>query len=103
MPRLARLYVRHCLIGFALSASFVLLLLWFDVARIWTMASHDGAGILAIAMLWIFNGIVFAGVQFAIAVQRVGRQDTPPSGGRRVPLSVSGALLPVRAEAPRRR
>ena len=30
-PDLMRLYLRHCAVGFALSAVFVGLILWFDI------------------------------------------------------------------------
>ncbi len=92
MPRLARLYVRHCAIGYALAAAFVALLLWFDVGRIWTMASHDSAGVMAVVLLWVFNGIVFAGVQFGIAIQRMGREERP--GGGRLAIAPRLAAQP---------
>ncbi len=102
MPRLVRLYIRHCAIGYGLSAAFVAMLLWFDVARLWTLASHDSAGALAVVLLWLFNGIVFAGVQFGIAVQRLGRDDTARPGGRR-PAPVTGpALIPATVQRGRR-
>lgn len=99
MPRLARLYILQCAIGFGISAAFVALLLWLDVGRLWTMASHDKAGWLAIGLLWVFNGIVFAGVQFGIAIQRLGREDKP-SGGRPVRIArplAAPALVRVEA------
>lgn len=96
MPPLVRLYVRHCAIGFGLSAVFVGLLFAFDVARLWTLVSRSDMGVLAAVMLFMGNGIVFAGVQFGISVMRMGEDDDAPHDGLREPLAI-----PVRAD-PRR-
>jgi hypothetical protein len=45
-------------------------------------------------MLFVFNGIVFAGVQFAIVVMRMGSHDGS-GGGRKVPLAALPARVPV--------
>lgn len=82
MPPLIRLYIFNVLIGFALSAVFVAALLWFNVANLWDLISSSDMGIIAVAMLFMFNGIVFAGVQSAIAIMRLGHGDVPPSGGK---------------------
>ncbi len=68
MPQIARFYMRHCLIGFAVAAVFVALLLWFNVANLAHLIFSSPSWALALFMLWFFNGIVFAGVQFGIAV-----------------------------------
>ena len=36
MPELIKLYIRHSLIGFGISAIFVGLLLYFNVMNLWT-------------------------------------------------------------------
>merc|ERR1711916_236707 len=76
MPKLISLYIRQVLIGFAIAALFVAMLLWFDVGGLWGLISKDPAGPVAVFMLWISNGIVFAGVQFAIRIMLMaeGRQ-----------------------------
>lgn len=98
MPPLIRLYIRHCAIGFLLSAVFVGLLFAFDVANLWTLVSRSDMGLIAALMLFMGNGIVFAGVQFGITIMRMGEEDDEPRGGAREPLAI-----PVRADAPRRR
>lgn len=96
MPRLIRLYIRQCAIGFLLSGIFVGALFAFDVANLWTLVSRSDVGIMAAVMLFIGNGIVFAGVQFGITVMRMGEEDDEPRGGEPEPV-----LLPVLARVPR--
>ncbi len=88
MPRLVRLYISQVLIGFGLSAAFVTVLLWANVANLWHLVSHAQAGWLAVLMLWVFNGIVFAGVQFGISVMRLQDSDDRPVGGPKLPVRV---------------
>jgi hypothetical protein len=81
-PRLVRVYIRQCLIGFGLAAVFVGLLLYFDVARLRSLILATQGGWMALALLVMFNGLVFAGVQFAITIMRMG-EPQPPKGGKR--------------------
>jgi hypothetical protein len=97
-PRLIRLYIRHCAIGFALSAVFVGGLFAFDVANLWTLVSRSEVGLMAAFMLFMGNGVVFAGVQFGISVMRMGEDDAGPRGGQRDPVAMP-ALVPVRTAA----
>ena len=98
MPPLISLYIRHCAIGFGISAAFVGLLFAFDVANLWTLVSRSDVGLMAAIMLFMGNGIVFAGVQFGITIMRMG-EDDEPRGGRQ-PERVA---IPVRVDrAPRR-
>jgi hypothetical protein len=96
MPPLIRLYIRHCAIGFLLSGVFVGALFAFDVANLWTLVSRSDVGLMAAVMLFMGNGIVFAGVQFGISVMRMGDDDEEPRGGRREPVAI-----PVLARVPR--
>ncbi len=100
MPNLIRLYITQVAIGFAVSAAFVAMLLWFNVANLWHLVTHDPAGPLAVLLLWVFNGIVFSGVQFGISVMRMAERDDPPSGGGSAP---EYATLPVRVDEGARR
>ncbi|WP_343079654.1 hypothetical protein [Ostreiculturibacter nitratireducens] len=102
MPKLVKLYIKNVLIGFALAAAFVGLILWLNVAGLWHLVTAVSGGWIAVLMLWVFNAIVFAGVQFAFAVMRLADDDDGPRGGNRarvtkpaspmvaVPVSVSG-------------
>ena len=88
MPRLVRLYIVQSLWGFVIAACFVVGLLWFDVARLGYLATHSASGPFAIFLLWAHMGLVFAGVQFAIAVMRLRGKDAPdpPERGIRLPV-----------------
>ncbi len=96
MPHLIKHYIRHSVIGFGLSAVFVAMILTFNVANLWYLVTHTDVGFLAVFLLWLFNGIVFAGVQFGISIMlmKYDEDDDDPQGGRPV------ALAPVRAEVP---
>ncbi len=80
MPDLLKLYLRQCLIGFGIAAVFVTLLLGFNVANLWGLVSHSDVGLLAVFMLWFFNGIVFAGVQFSIYVMSMAEKEDSDGG-----------------------
>jgi hypothetical protein len=95
MPKLVALYIRHVLIGFGLAAVFVALLLWTNVGNLWHLVTASDVGVMAVIMLFMGNGIVFSGVQFAITVMRMG-DDDEPRGGKRVPVATN---LPARIEA----
>lgn len=100
MPKLIRLYITQVLVGFGLSAAMVGLLLWANVANLWHLVTHSQAGLLAVFLLWLFNGIVFGGVQFAIRIMMMAQDDDEPRGGRRVPMATLQPI-PVKAEATR--
>lgn len=91
MPVLVRVYIRSVLIGVVLACCFVGALLVLDVAHLRHLILNSDMGWLALAMMVVFNTIVFAGVQFAIAV--MGQSEKPPSSGRKSPVR------PVRAFA----
>jgi hypothetical protein len=112
MPKLVRLYITSVAIGFAVAAVFVALLIGLDVARLGHLVLGTEMGWLAGLMLFLFNGLVFAGVQFGIAVMSLADRPEPPAGGRRAawlswlaswPLSLRLRTLPVAAASRRRR
>lgn len=100
MPQLIRLYIVQVLAGFGLAALFVGALLVYNVANLWHLVSTSPVGWIAVAMLFFANGIVFAGVQFAISIMRMAEEDGP-TGGRRQPR-VTGEPVRVTAEAVKR-
>lgn len=103
LPKLVKHYIKHVVIGFVASAVFVTMLLAFNIGNLWHLVSTSPVGILAVIMLWVFNGIVFAGVQFGISIMNMGDDDDDtPGGGLRGPVR---DYVPVRVPVskPRRR
>lgn len=99
MPKLVSLYIRHCVIGFGLSAVFVGLLFGFNIGNLWHLVSSSPVGWIAAGMLFVANGIVFAGAQFAFVILRMGANDETPKGPK-WPAAAKLQPVPVRA-APR--
>ena len=88
MPKLIRLYIVNVAIGFALSAIFLAAMIVMDVAGLGRLILGSDMGLMAALMIFVFQGVVFAGVQFAIAVMRMAEEDTsPPRGGLRQHLT----------------
>lgn len=105
MPKLVRLYIRHVVIGFAIAAGFVAMLLWFNVMNMWHLVSTSDVGLLAVIVLWFSHGVVFAGVQFGLAVMALAEPPEGGSGGKRqrVIQGVMQAIrVPVRQDDDRR-
>jgi len=95
VPKLIRLYIVNVLIGFALALAFVTGLVWLDVANLRHLIMDTSSGPLAFGLLVLSNGVVFAGVQFGIAVMRLAADDSGPKRGRGVPMATR---IPVRVE-----
>ena len=97
LPPLVRLYMRQVAIGFALAAVFVGLLLGLDVARLRSLVMATQGGWMAVFLLFFFNGLVFAGVQFGISIMRMAAPEGgDDQGGRRAP---EGLAPPARMQA----
>ena len=103
LPRLVKLYIRQVAFGFALSAVFVALLLGFNIANLRGLILSAQGGYIAGFLLFFFNGLVFAGVQFAISIMRMGDDDdSGPRGGHRQRVSRGvPQLIPVRVQSGR--
>ncbi len=84
MPKLVRLYIVNVAIGFGLACLFTALLIAFDIAHLRHLVFSTSGGWLAVVMMVTFNTVVFAGVQFAIAVMRLAEPEGGPKGGRRI-------------------
>lgn len=105
MPKLIRMYIVNVAIGFAIAAVFVGMLLWFNIANLWHLVSHSDKGILAVVLLWVSHGIIFAGVQFGIAVMRLKDDDDDdgPGGGLGQHVMQRDHMpIPVRADEGRK-
>ena len=103
MPKLVRLYVVNVAIGFGIAIAFVGALLALDVSGLRHLVLETEMGWLAGLMMVMFNGVVFAGVQFAIAVMRMADPEDTPPGGRRAPRIGAPIRVEAAARAMRRR
>ena len=97
MPELVRLYIRQVFIGFGLSAVLVGAILWFDVAHLWHLVTHSDVGLLAVFLLWLFNGIVLASVQFGIRIMAMA-DSGPDDTDRGMAVLAEPVLIPVRSD-----
>lgn len=95
MPALVRLYIRHCIIGFGIAAAFVGGVLYFNVANLWHLVTHTNEGPLALIVFWVLAGIVFAGVQFGVALMLMAEDPDKKAGGTSVRLSSAKQARPV--------
>lgn len=73
MPRLVRMYIHCCLIGFGAAAVFTGLVLWSDLGGIGGLVARSDVGLMAITVFWLFNGIVFSGVQTVWTLMQMAR------------------------------
>lgn len=96
MPELVRLYIVNIIIGLVLAVIFTALLIVLNVANLGHLVRDVTGGWIAVVMLVVFNTILFAGVQFAIAVMRLAEKDDGPHGGRRQRIDTA---RPLRIEA----
>ena len=97
LPRIVRLYIFNCLIGFTLSAVFTAMIFGFNVGNIGHLVSTVSGGWIAAVVFFMLNGIVFSGVQTGIVIMSMDYpgQGKPPKG-RKMPV---GAAQPVRVKA----
>lgn len=103
MPELIRLYIRNIFFGFLLAVAFTGLLVGLDVAHLRHLTLETSGGWLALGLLVVLNTIVFAGVQFAIAIMRMAEPEDRPRGGTRAPvIRAEPVAVPVPARARRR-
>ena len=101
MPKLVRLYIVNVAIGFGLACLFTALLIAFDIAHLRHLVFATEGGWLAVVMMVTFNTVVFAGVQFGIAVMRMAEPEDGPKGGLRQHVRPD-LSRPVPAELPAR-
>lgn len=102
LPRVVRLYIFNCMIGFALAGTFTGLVLWFDIAGIGHLVSSVSGGWLAALVFFVLNGIVFAGVQTGIVVMSMDYDEDDRPGPRSPEPVLAPRMIPVKAVAPKR-
>lgn len=75
MPKLIKVYLQQIAIGFALSGVFTAILLYMNVGNLGHLVFNSSDGLLGLFLIFFFNGLVFAAVQFAIRIMRMGYED----------------------------
>jgi hypothetical protein len=93
MPKLIRLYILCIVTGFGLAALFLGFLIWQNIAGIGGLVLGSQSGPVAGLMLFVFHGILFAGVEFAVTIMGMAESDGGPRGGHTL------RLRPVRIRA----
>ncbi|MGL4236926.1 hypothetical protein [Tabrizicola sp.] len=101
MPELVRLYIQSVALGFAIAAAFTAGLLWFDVAGIGHLILASDMGWVAAGMLVVFNGIVFAAVQFAFRIMAMAEPDDRSGGGGHAARTLVPVPVPAKPRAKR--
>lgn len=99
LPRIVRLYIFNCLIGFTLSGIFTAAILYWNVAGIGHLVAAVPEGKLALLVFFMLNGIVFSGVQTGVVIMSMDYDDDDSNRGTRVPV-LEPALVPVPAARP---
>lgn len=102
MPALIRLYIQSVLIGFALAAAFAVALVWLDVMGIGHLILASPQGWIAALMLFVSNGILFAGVQFGLRVMMMAGGGEGPRGGLRQTIRAVPVRVRVATRGDRR-
>lgn len=74
-PDLIQLYIKSCLLGFVAAGVFVAMLLGFNIMGLGGLIFRSDVTVLVIVIMWIANGLVFAGVQFGIAIMSMAEYD----------------------------
>lgn len=93
MSELVRFYIRNCLWGFVAAFGFTAMIVGLDVAGLGHLVLNVKGGFLAAILLFVFNGLVFGGAQFGIAVMGLGcEDDDEPSDGHPLP---EPAAIPI--------
>lgn len=75
MPKLIKLYIQQVLIGFGLSGVFTAILIYFNVANLQHLVFGSSDGLLGLFLIFFFNGLLFAAVQFGIRIMRMGYEN----------------------------
>ena len=92
MPQLIRLYIVCVATGFGISALFLAAMLWQDVAGLQRLILGSDSGFVAALMLFVLQGVLFGGVQFAITIMSMGQDD--PDHGEMIPIRVTSRSKP---------
>lgn len=101
MAHLIEKYLKHAVIGFGVAGALVAVLFWMDSGQLRPIVALSGSVWLAAAVMWFGVGVVFSGVQCALAAN-AGKDDddgSPRGGGRRDhPHNAQVVPIPIRTD-----
>jgi len=97
---LVRLLVASCMIGFAIAALFLGVLVWFEVLGIQNLLSTV-MGCFAMFSLWVLNGIAFSVLQLALILGR--DDDDDDHDGGHFAREFLAEPVPIRVDRPKHR
>ncbi len=100
MPKLVRLYIQSIAVGFALSVLFLGALIWLNIGGLGGLILGSSTGLVAAAMLIVFNGVIFAGAQFAYVIMGMADHGDGPRGGRAMRLEPVRVKVEARKSMP---
>ncbi|MEM7733819.1 MAG: hypothetical protein AAF280_13710 [Pseudomonadota bacterium] len=76
---------KNVYVGFGLSAVFLSMTMWFNIAGLMTYIAETTMGWLVALLMWLVNGMVFARVQTLLTSASVDDDDEDDHhGGRRM-------------------
>jgi hypothetical protein len=102
LPRVVRLYIFHCLVGFGLSALLTALVIMSNFAGVGSLVATVDDGWLAALVFFVLNGTVLSGVQTSIVIMTMEYHEDG-AGGRRPPMDHAAVPVRVRQDPPRQR
>ncbi|MEG3638228.1 hypothetical protein [Magnetococcus sp. PR-3] len=97
--KLANFLLRHTLIGFALSATTVAAMIYWNFNQMGTLILGSSSPILIIAVLTFFMGLTLASAQMGMAVMLLAEPEDKGSRGKFIGLVLSW-LSPPRQMQP---
>lgn len=96
-----RLLLTHALGGVAVGLATAAMLVWLDIARLWTLASGTTDGWIGLALLGFGFAITFGSAALGAAIMAEnGATPRPPRGRGRLALAPL-SLAPIRVVASR--
>ncbi|MEO0370957.1 MAG: hypothetical protein AAF231_05825 [Pseudomonadota bacterium] len=90
-------------IGFGLSAVFLCMTLWFNIAGLMTYIAETTMGWIVALLMWLVNGVVFSRVQTLLtAVLHDDDDEDDHHGGRRMrDMEQDHAVIRIPVDKPR--
>lgn len=99
-----RQFKKNSAVGFFLSAVFLGMTLWFNIAGLMSFIAETTLGWIVALVMWLFNGVLFTWVQIILTGRSMRDDDDEDDhhGGRRLrDLEADHAVVRVPVDKPR--